>query len=261
MSINDPNEFPMRRIIPVLLLGQGGVVKTVRFRNAQYVGDPCNILKIFNEKEVDEIIIVDIEASKRNATPNLDALKQIASECFMPVAFGGGISSIEQIRAIFATGVEKVILNTAFLNTPRIIHEAAETFGSQAIVVSIDVKKNWLGQPCVWSHCKAKVISESPVGMAMRATEYGAGEIFLQSVDRDGTGNGFDLDLIRQVAQQVPIPVVACGGAGNISHLASVLKGGTASAVAAGSMFVYHGKQRAVLISYPNRNDITNCLA
>lgn len=251
---------PRRRIIPVLLLGQGGLVKSVRFRNATYVGDPCNAVKIFNEKEVDEIIIVDIEASKEGRQPNLDMLEAIASECFMPLAFGGGVRSIGQIRDIFSTGVEKIVLNTAFLTNPRLVREVADVFGSQSVVVSIDVKRNWLGKFCVWSHSKSTVERTDPVEAAICAESCGAGEIFLQSVDRDGTGQGYDIDLIRCVAQGVQIPVVACGGAGNIQHIASVIKNKDASAVAAGSLFVYYGKHRAVLISYPTQDEINSAL-
>ena len=244
------------RVIPVLLIQNGGLVKSIRFRNHQYVGDPINAVKIFNEKEVDEIIILDISASRENRSPQTEQIAEIAGEALMPLAYGGGITRLEQIKMILYEGAEKVILNSSALDRPELITEAAAQFGSQSIVVSMDVKKNWRGRYRIYRDNGRKKTSLSPVELARRMEAAGAGELFLNSIDCDGTFEGYDLDLIREVTQAVDIPVIACGGATGVSDFAEAVREGGASAVAAGSLFVFQRPHRAVLISYPSQEEL-----
>lgn len=239
------------RIIPCLLIHRGGLVKTIGFAQPTYVGDPINAVKIFNEKEVDELIFLDITATPEGRTPSFERVRDIASECFMPMCYGGGVRSLEHARQLFNLGVEKVALNTAAAETPVLITELANAFGNQSIIVGVDVKRDWLGRPRVFTHCGTKNTGRSPVEYVREMEERGAGEILLNSVDRDGTMAGFDAELIREVTQAVQVPVVACGGAGSVAHLGAAVAAG-ASGVAAGSLFVFTGPHRAVLISYPS---------
>ncbi|MDZ4787081.1 MAG: AglZ/HisF2 family acetamidino modification protein [bacterium] len=241
------------RIIPCLLLRNGGLVKTVKFKNPTYLGDPINAVRIFNEKEVDEIVFLDITATVENRGPSIKVLTDIASECFMPLAYGGGVRNLEDARAIFDLGVEKVVLNSAAFENPKVIEDIAAIFGNQAVVVSIDVKKSLFGKYSVYTRSASKDTSQDPVSYAKKAVEHGAGEIFLNSIDRDGTGSGYDLSLVQRVCEVVPVPVVACGGAASVSDLVSVVSEGGAAAASAGSLFVFHGKHRAVLINFPAR--------
>ena len=246
------------RVIPVLLFQKKGLVKTVKFKNPVYVGDPINAIRIFNEKEVDELIFLDIDASIENRGPNVEIIKQFASECFMPVTYGGGIKSCDDIRKILKIGIEKVSLNTQAIINPGLIGEAVENFGSSTIVVSIDIKKNLFGKYQLYSRYGIKMPSIDFVSHIKKMEDYGVGEIFINSVDQDGLMNGMDISLIRKISENVSMPVVACGGAGNLSDIGSAIRDGKASAVAAGSMFVFHGKHKAVLITYPTRNEILN---
>jgi len=239
------------RVIPCLLLKNHGLVKTVRFKEAKYVGDPVNAVKIFNEKEVDELSLLDITATIEMRKPNFTLIRDIASECFMPFSYGGGIRSIEDIRQIFELGAEKVIVNSHAVENPDFISEASRLFGSQSIVVSVDVKKSLLNKYEIYIRSGTKNTKLNPVRFAEEMAKLGAGEIFLNSIDRDGTQQGYDLDLIRSVTTAVDIPVIACGGAGSLGHFTDAVHQAGASAVAAGSFFVLHGKHRAVLISYP----------
>ena len=248
------------RVIPCLLLRNNGLVKTVRFKDPKYVGDPINAVRIFNEKEVDELIFLDIDASKKGASPNFGLIKDIALECFMPFCYGGGVRAIEDIRKIFSLGAEKVSINSAGLRNPALIKEAAATFGSQSVVAAIDVKKDFLGRYRVYDHSKNKTINIDPVEFARKATGMGAGEILINSVDRDGTGEGYDLELVRKVSDSVTVPITALGGAGNVDDIVKAIKEGRASAAAAGSMFVFHGKYRAVLITYPDYKELEQAL-
>ena len=248
------------RVIPCLLLRNNGLVKTVRFKDPKYVGDPINAVRIFNEKEVDELIFLDIDASKKGASPNFGLIKDIALECFMPFCYGGGVRAIEDIRKIFSLGAEKVSINSAGLRNPALIKEAAATFGSQSVVAAIDVKKDFLGRYRVYDHSKNKTINIDPVEFARKATGMGAGEILINSVDRDGTGEGYDLELVRKVSDSVTVPIIALGGAGNVDDIVKAIKEGRASAAAAGSMFVFHGKYRAVLITYPDYKELKQAL-
>ncbi|MHA4808304.1 AglZ/HisF2 family acetamidino modification protein [Flavitalea flava] len=247
------------RVIPALLIQKGGLVKSVKFKDYKYVGDPINAVKIFNDKEVDEIVILDISATLEKRPPNLGQIKEIASEAFMPLGYGGGITKLEEIRELIAAGVEKVVLNTTAFTNPRLISEGARYVGSQSIVVSIDVKKNIWGKYKVYVQNGTKNTNLDPAVYARQMEEAGAGEIFLNSIERDGTFSGYDLDLVSLVSTGVGIPVVAIGGASSVSDFAEALKCG-ASAVSAGSMFVFQGPHRAVLISYPTQRELAEKL-
>jgi cyclase len=237
------------------LLKGVGFYKTVRFKDPSYLGDPLNILRIFNEKEADEIIIFDIEASTRGMGPRFDYLAILAGECFMPLGYGGGVSTIAQMRELFRLGFEKVVLNSNCL-APRLIEEAAATFGSQSIVVCIDARKKVLGGYATCTHAGTRKTEYAPADLARLMESRGAGEIIINSIDRDGTLAGYDLDLIRGVAQAVSIPVVASGGARNIPDFKAAITEADASACAAGAMFVYQGRHRAVLINVPTSSEL-----
>lgn len=243
------------RIIPILLLKGMGLYKSIKFKDLKYVGDPINAIKIFNEKEVDELIFLDIEASLSNAEPNYQMLSDIASECFMPLCYGGGIKSITQIERILYTGVEKISINSSAFDNPLLVYEAAKKFGSSTIVVSIDVKKGFLSRSSVYTLSSTKNTNKKPLEFAKYMEDQGAGELLINSIDCDGTMNGYDLDLIKTIANSVSIPVIACGGAGSLQHFKQAVDHG-ASAVAAGSFFVFQGKHRAVLITYPDKEQI-----
>ncbi len=247
------------RVIPSLLIHKGGLVKSVQFKDYKYVGDPINAVKIFNEKEVDEIAVIDIDASRENKAPNIEKIAEIASEAFMPMAYGGGITTIEQIKEILYNGIEKVIINKAAHTTPHLITEAANLFGNQSIVVSIDVKKVFLKGYRVFIENGKKNTGLHPVEFAITAEKLGAGEILLNSIDKDGTFTGYDVALIQQVSQAVNIPVIAIGGASSVEDFAKAKQAG-ASAVSAGSMFVFQRPHKAVLISYPTRKEIKEIL-
>ena len=243
------------RVIPCLLLKNEGLVKTIKFKNPKYVGDPLNAVKIFNDKEVDELVFLDITATIENRRPPVKLISQIATECFMPFCYGGGVRTVEDIAELFKLGVEKVAINSQAVENPDLIKRAADLFGSQSIVVSIDVKKNLFGKYRVFTHSGRKDSKLDPVEFAVRMQETGAGELFLNSIDRDGTRQGYDLTLTSKICEAVNIPVIACGGAGNIDHFAEAVKAG-ASAVSAGSMFVFQGEYRAVLITYPSIKEL-----
>lgn len=240
------------RVIPTLLLRGAGVVKTVRFSKPVYIGDPINTVKIFNEKEVDEIAVLDITATRERRPPNVARIAEIAGEAFMPLAYGGGITTVQEVEAILRAGAEKVVICSAALRVPGLVEEAARRYGSQAVVVAIDVKKALLRGPRVYLESGSVAAGDDPVRYAIRAEDAGAGEILLNSIDRDGTYQGYDLELIGSVAHAVDVPVIACGGARNIADLAQAVQAG-ASAVAAGSMFVFHGATRGILVNFPEQ--------
>lgn len=244
------------RVIPFLLLRHEGFVKTRQFRDPTYLGDPVNIVRIFNDKEADELAIFDICASLERKRPNFDLLKDIASECFMPLCYGGGIRSLDDIRILLSIGFEKVCLNTYAVENPEFVRRASDMFGSQSIVVAIDVKKSFFGKYEVLAGGGRKKTGLEPVQYARKMEELGAGEIVLCSIDRDGTMKGYDLQLILQVASAVSIPVIAGGGAGTASDLGNAVSSGGASAAAAGSMFVFYGSNRAVLINMPSAREL-----
>jgi cyclase len=228
-------------------------VKTVKFAKPTYVGDPINAVRIFNEREVDELIVLDIMASRKGTDPQEGFIKEIVSEAFMPVAYGGGIRDIETARRILSSGVEKIVVTTHALEHPAFVTELAREFGNQSIVVTLDIKTSLFGKREVYTHCGEKKTKSDPVSLAIRMEELGAGELMLNSIDRDGTMQGFDTELLKQVTSTVTIPVIACGGAGTLQHLQTAVTECGASAVAAGSLFVFQGKHRSVLINYPDR--------
>src|SRR5665213_633374 len=240
------------RVIPTLLLRGAGLVKTTAFKKPVYVGDPINAIRIFNEKEVDELVLLDITASRTGKGPAFGTIENIASECFMPVAYGGGITTVEQVRRILGSGVEKVVINTAALANPPFVRAAADEFGSQAVVVSMDVKQKFLGRYEVLGDSGTRSTGHEPVAYAKMMEQLGAGEILVTAIDRDGTMKGYDIELIFRLASAVNIPVIASGGAGTIADFGKASKQGGAAAVAAGAMFVFHGPHRAVLITYPS---------
>ena len=246
------------RVIPCLLYKNHGLVKTRKFTNEKYVGDPINAIRIFNEKEVDELILLDISATLKKEPPNIELIHDIAGECFMPLCYGGGITTVDQIESVFKVGVEKVAINTNAILNQSLIKEAVRVFGSQSIVFSLDVKKNIFGKYSVFTHGGRKNQKLDPVELSKTMENLGVGEILINSIDRDGMGDGYDLELIKNVSSAVNIPVIACGGAGRLEDFALAVNTGGVSAVAAGSFFVFHGKHRAVLITYPQIEDLEN---
>jgi imidazole glycerol-phosphate synthase subunit HisF len=239
------------RIIPVLLLKNGGLVKGKQFKNHKYVGDPINAVKIFNEKEVDELIFLDFSITQKNLKPDYDLIADIASEAFMPFGYGGGIQSVTQVEQLFSIGVEKAIINTAAFLDSKIIKEAVKIAGSQSIVVSMDVKKSlFSGYEVYIQNGKIKTKLD-PVTYAKKMEDCGAGEIIVNSIDREGTGKGYDLELLKMVTEAVNIPVVGLGGAGCLQHMADAKNQTNVSGLAAGDLFIFHGKHKAVLITYP----------
>lgn len=249
------------RVIPVLLLKQKGLVKTVKFRRPTYIGDPINAVHIFNDLESDELVFLDITATKDGRIPPIDVVRTIGDEAFMPFAVGGGVRSVSEIRQLIQAGAEKVVINTAALDDADLVRRAAEMFGSQSVIVSIDVKKDLFGQYRVYTGSGTKRTGRSPVDHALEMQRAGAGELLVTSIDRDGTMGGYDCKLIRSVADVVDVPVIACGGAGDPLHLREAVTEGGASAAAAGSLFVFQGPRRAVLISYPERKELENLFA
>jgi len=243
------------RVIPVLLLKGAGLYKTVRFREPAYVGDPLNTVRIFNDKEVDEICVLDIGSRFGQKAPQLERIRELAAETFMPIAYGGCITSVGHVKAILKSGVEKVVLNSLAFDDPEEVRRIVAYAGSSSVVVSLDVRRNWLRRQEVMTGGGARSTRLSPVEAARAVEALGAGEILLTSIERDGTHLGYDVDMVREVAQAVSVPLVACGGAGTLGDLRAVLLAG-ASAAAAGSMFVYQGRHRAVLISYPSSAEV-----
>ncbi len=245
------------RVIPCLLLRGNGLVKTKKFKDAVYVGDPVNAMRIFSEKEADEIVVLDIDASREGREPNYELISEMAGEAFMPMAYGGGVRTLNQVRQLIRSGIEKVVINTAATESAGLIRAVADVYGSQAVVGAVDVKKTLFGGYRIVTK-SATVDTKLDLQEHVRSlAQAGAGEILVNSVDRDGMMAGYDLPLIQMVAQSVNVPVVACGGAGSVEHLRQAVKEGGASAVAAGSMFVFHGKHRAVLINYPKDIEFT----
>lgn len=243
------------RYIPVLLLKDGGLYKTRKFQKETYLGDPINTIKIFNDKMVDELVFLDIAAARRKGMPNMQMLKEIAGECFMPLTYGGGLTSVEQVREVLAIGFEKVVINSAAWTDSSLVPALAQYFGRSTIVGSIDVKRNWMGREKVLIHGGNDAISMGVVEWAQELEKRGVGEILINSIDKDGEMTGYDLDLIRRVSNAVSVPVIAAGGARNVEDLKSAITDAGASASAAGAMFVFQGKHRAVLISYPGSKD------
>jgi imidazole glycerol-phosphate synthase subunit HisF len=246
------------RIIPCLLWNGEALVKTTRFKDAKYVGDAINAIRIFNEKEVDELIFLDITASHLSNRPDIELIKRIASECFMPLCYGGGIRTLKDIKDVVSAGVEKVSLNSIAVEKPLFVKQAAQAYGSSTIVACVDYKKNLFGRPVVTAMGGRHRSRYSPVEFSQLMEDMGAGEIVLNCIDRDGIMTGYDVDMLAIVAEKVSIPIIALGGAGAINHFEQAITKGKASAVAAGSMFVFHGKHKAVLINYPSGDSLNN---
>lgn len=244
------------RIIPVLLLKNQALVKSIGFRDHKYIGDPINAVRIFNDLKADELVFLDTDASKEKRLISLDFVRNVGEEANMPFAVGGGIRSLEDIRRIIGAGAEKVVINSYAAEDPDFIRQAAESFGSSTIVVCIDVKKKFLGSVQTWTLAGSKATGHSPVEFARLMEAKGAGEIIIQSIEKDGKMEGYDLALVEQVSRAVTIPVVALGGAGRLSDLKAAYAQGHASGLAAGSLFVYQGSKRGVLINYPDKSSI-----
>jgi cyclase len=244
------------RVIPVLLLKDLALVKSIGFKNFKYIGDPINAVKIFNDLKADELVFLDITASKEKRLISLDFVKDVGEEANMPFAVGGGIRSIEDIRKIISAGAEKVVINSYAAENPDFIKEASDTFGSSTIVVCMDVKIKLFGGLQTWTLNGSKSTKFSPIDFAKLMQEKGAGEIIIQSIERDGTMEGYDLELIKSISESVSIPVVALGGAGKLVHLEEGYQKGFANGLAAGSLFVYQGSKRGVLINYPGTKEI-----
>lgn len=243
------------RVIPVLLLSNRKLVKTTKFRHEVYIGDPINALRIFNEKEVDEVVILDITAGDQ-PEPDIQFARHLLDECFMPVAFGGGIRTFEHARQLFAQGVEKVVIGAQAWHQPELISEIARHYGSQSVVVTVDFARDWLGRNRTFVNRGRDNTGISAIEFAKTMEQLGAGELMLQSIKRDGTESGYDIETTRMVSEAVSIPVVSLGGAGNLSHIAEVIQRGKASAAAAGSIFVFKGPHKAVLITYPSPENL-----
>ncbi len=245
-----------KRVMPCLLFLDDGLVKTVKFKNPQYVGDPVNAIKIYNEKEVDELIFLDITATNEERAPRYDIIEKISSECFMPLCYGGGISTIDQIRKIFYLGAEKVAIGTSAFTKPELIKEASEIFGSQSIVVVVDVKKNFFKKYETWINSGTKNTQKDALEYALQMQELGAGELLINNIDRDGTYSGYDIALLQRISSVLTIPVIALGGAGTLMDIDKAFKEGGVSACALGSMAVYQGQGLGVLINFPLRKDL-----
>jgi cyclase len=244
-----------KRIIPVLLLRNSGLVKGARFKDHQYVGDPINAVKIFNDKEVDEIIFFDISARERKEV-NFQLLSQISSEAFMPFGYGGGITNCNQIERLFRSGVEKVILNSELFHSPTLLADAVSIAGSQSIAACIDVKKSFLGKYEIYNHNGKVKVQRALADHLRDLVDGGVGEVVIQSIDREGSFSGLDSSLMADVAASVEIPILASGGASSLENIRQVFRETSISGVAVGGLFVFHGKHRAVLITYPEQSEI-----
>ena len=248
------------RVMPCLLLRNEGLVKTVRFKDSTYVGDPVNAVRIFNEMEVDELIFLDILASREGREPPYKVIEELAGECFMPLTYGGGVKTVGQMKRLFSIGVEKVAVNTAAWEDPSLIGEAAALFGSQALIGSIDAKRTIFGKYEVVVRDGGKRTGLDPAEYARTLEKQGAGEILITSMDRDGTWEGYDLELVRRVAGAVNLPVIAAGGAGSVEDIGRVIREGHASAAALGSMVVFQAKGLGVLIKFPRQDDLARVI-
>ncbi|MBK7129842.1 MAG: imidazole glycerol phosphate synthase subunit HisF [Crocinitomicaceae bacterium] len=246
------------RVIPILLVKEGRLVKTTNFSNPRYIGDPINTVKIFNEKGVDEIALIDISAGLQGQQPNFSLIRDISSEAFMPFSYGGGIQDFDAAAEILKSGVEKIIVNSLAFKSRETLIRIANTFGSQSLVISVDIRKNIFGKYSVYSRSGTKNEKMSPVNFARSMEENGAGELIIHNIDREGTSKGFDFDLIESITSAVNIPCIALGGASGLSDFRLAVVEAGASAVAAGNLFVYNGPHKAVLINYPSEDKLYN---
>ncbi len=241
------------RIIPTLLIQDKGLVKTVNFKNSKYVGDPINAVRIFNEKEVDELAIFDIDATVKGNEPNYGLIERLASQSMMPLCYGGGVKTVEQAQRIFSLGIEKIALSSAVLQTPKLITDISERVGAQSVIVVLDVKKKLLGGYEVYTHNGKKATGINPFKFVEEAQKLGAGEIIINSIDKDGIMKGYDLDLIAKVREKISLPMTVLGGAGSLVDIEKVIDQYGVIGVAAGSLFVFKGTYKAVLINYPTQ--------
>lgn len=241
------------RIIPSLLIQDNGLVKTVNFKNPKYVGDPINAVKIFNEKEVDELAIFDIDATVLGKEPNYSLIERLASQSMMPLCYGGGVKTVEQAQRIFSLGIEKIALSSAVLQNPKLITQISDRVGAQSVIVVLDVKKKLLGGYEVFTHNGKKATGINPFKFVEEAQKLGAGEIVINSIDKDGIMKGYDLDLIAKVREKITLPMTVLGGAGSLDDIKKVIDQHGVIGVAAGSLFVFKGPYKAVLINYPTQ--------
>jgi imidazole glycerol-phosphate synthase subunit HisF len=248
------------RVIPTLLLDGRDLVKTIKFASPTYIGDPINAIRIFNDKDVDEVMVLDVSAAQEKREPDFGLIREMAEECFMPMAYGGGLTSLEQIRRILHCGIEKIVINRQAVDNPKLVAEASREFGAQATVVSVDAKRDMFGRYKTVIGRGRIATRFTPLESALAAQAAGAGEILLNAVDRDGTMMGVDPTLIAAVAGQLTVPLIAVGGVGSISDMRVAVDAG-ASAVAAGAFFLFYGPHRAVLISYPKHEQLLEALS
>ncbi len=248
------------RIIPCLLLDGNGLVKTRKFKAPCYVGDPINAIKIFNDKRVDELIFLDIAASRDGKEPNYALMEKLSSECFMPLCYGGGIRNAAQARRIVSLGIEKVSVNASAIHSIAMIGAIAAELGASSTVAAVDVRRNWLGRYRVYNAARGKLTDLDPVAHVVSLVKAGAGEVLINDADQDGEQKGYNLALVRAICGAVDVPVIACGGAGSLADMRAAIKDGGASAAAAGSLFVFKGPHRAVLINYPSQDQISELL-
>ena len=248
------------RVIPCLQIIDGGLYKTTQFKNPKYIGDPINAVKIFNEKEVDELMVLDITATKSNKEPNYELLKQLASECFMPLAYGGGITNFKQASQLFELGIEKIAINTSAINNSNLISEIVQVYGNQSIIVSIDIKKNFFGKPCIYTNNGTKNTGLDLFVYLEKLESLGVGELLITDIDREGKWIGYNIDLLKSITDKVKMPVIINGGCGNIDHISDAINIGKANGAAVGSMAVYQKQGMGVLISFPKYSDLEKVL-
>ena len=243
------------RIIPSLLVHQNGLVKTVNFKNPKYVGDPINAVRIFNEKAVDELAIFDIDATVLGIEPNYSLIERLASQSRMPLCYGGGVKTVEQAQRIFSLGIEKIALSSSIIHNPDLITEIADRVGAQSVIVVLDVKKKMLGGYEVYTHNGTKPTSINPIKFVEKAQSLGAGEVVINAIDRDGMMKGYDLELIAKIREKITLPMTVLGGAGSLNDIETVIEKHGVIGVAAGSLFVFKGPYKAVLINYPTQTE------
>jgi cyclase len=239
------------RIIPCLLVHDKGLVKTVQFKSPKYVGDPINAVRIFNEKESDELMVLDIDASKENRDPDYKLIENLAAECRMPLCYGGGVKTVDQAHRIFSLGVEKIAISSIVLQDPKIVSSIADRVGSQSVVVVLDVKKKLFGGYEIYTHNGRRATGKNPIDFAIEMQKLGAGEIVINSIDQDGMMNGYDLELVNRVRKVIDIPMSVLGGAGSLSDISALINQHGIIGACAGSLFVFKGIYKAVLINYP----------
>jgi len=240
------------RIIPCLLVRDKGLVKTVQFKEHKYIGDPINAVRIFNEKESDELMVIDIDATRDNREPDYKMIENLAAECRMPLCYGGGVKTVEQAQRIFSLGVEKIAISSAAVSNPGLVAEIARRVGSQSVVVVLDVKKKLFGGYELYTHNGKKATGKSPFEFAARMEELGAGEIVINSIDQDGMMKGYDMNLVEKIRKSITLPLTVLGGAGSLADIGKLISGYGVIGAAAGSLFVFKGIYKAVLINYPN---------